>query len=128
AALSGGAISPAVRVAVQAAFGNTVTAATHSVTAAIRNNPGGGMLSGTTAASAANGVATFSDLSIDKPGTGYTLAVSADGLFDATSTAFNIVAPLTFTAVAAGGAGQRSHTCGGTTDGALSCGGLNGPG
>src|SRR2546430_11576959 len=36
--LSGAAISPAVQVAVQDAFGNTVTAATHSVTAAIRNN------------------------------------------------------------------------------------------
>src|SRR2546422_3037656 len=128
ATLSGGAISPAVQVAVQDAFGNTVTAATHSVTAAIRNNPGGGTLSGTTAAAAANGVATFSDLSIDKPGTGYTLAVSAGGLTDATSTAFNIVAPLTFTAVAAGGAGQGSHTCGVTTDGAIYCWGFNGRG
>jgi len=128
ATLSGGAISPAVQVAVQDAFGNTVTAATHSVTAAIRNNPGGGMLSGTTAASAANGVATFSDLSIDKPGTGYTLAVSADGLFDATSTAFDIIAPLSFTTVAAGGAGRGSHTCAVTTDGTIYCWGFNGNG
>src|SRR3989449_924138 len=128
ATLSGGAISPAVQVAVQDAFGNTVTAATHSVTAAIRNNPGGGTLSGTTAASAANGVATFSDLSIDKPGTGYTLAVSADGLFDATSTAFDIIAPLSFTTVAAGGAGRGSHTCAVTTDGTIYCWGFNGNG
>src|SRR5256886_8150737 len=128
ATLSGGAISPAVQVAVQDAFGNTVTAATHSVTAAIRNNPGGGMLSGTTAASAANGVATFWDLSIDKPGTGYTLAVSADGLFDATSTAFDIIAPLSFTTVAAGGAGRGSHTCAVTTDGTIYCWGFNGNG
>src|SRR5439155_81726 len=123
-----GAISLPVQVVIQDAFGNTVPTATHSVTVAIRNNPSGGTLSGTTTATAANGVATFSDLSIDKPGTGYTLAVSAGGLTDATSTAFNIVAPLTFTAVAAGGAGQGSHTCGVTTDGAIYCWGFNGRG
>jgi len=37
-----------------------------------------------------NGVATFSNLRIDKAGTGYTLAASAGGLTGATSTAFDI--------------------------------------
>ena len=42
--------------------------------------------------SAINGVATFSDLSIDKLGTGYTLRATATGLTQATSLAFNITA------------------------------------
>jgi len=37
-----------------------------------------------------NGVATFSDLSIDQPGNAYTLAASAVGLPSAQSTPFNI--------------------------------------
>src|SRR5205085_3434722 len=39
-----------------------------------------------------NGVATFSDLSIDKAGTGYTLSASSTGLTGATSNTFNISA------------------------------------
>ena len=37
------------------------------------------------------GVATFSGLSIDQAGTGYSLLVSGDGLGSATSAAFNVV-------------------------------------
>ena len=40
---------------------------------AIGTNPGGGTLSGTTTVAAVAGVATFSNLSINKAGTGYTL-------------------------------------------------------
>jgi hypothetical protein len=39
---------------------------------------------------AVNGVATFSDLSLDKTGTGYTLTASASGLAGDTSTPFAI--------------------------------------
>src|SRR5438309_1448584 len=127
-ATAGAAIAPAVQVAIQTATGATVTTATNALTVAIDSNLAGGTLSGTATVSAVNGVATFANLSIDRAGTGYTLAVSAGGLTDATSTAFNIVAPLTFTAVAAGGAGQGSHTCGVTTDGAIYCWGFNGRG
>jgi len=41
-------ISPAVRVTVQDAFGNTVPSSSASITVAIGANPGGGTLSGTT--------------------------------------------------------------------------------
>src|SRR5205085_2177597 len=58
----------------------------------ILNNAGGGTLSGTLTRTAANGVATFNDLSIDRTGIGYTLQVTAAGLASATSNAFNIVA------------------------------------
>jgi len=37
-----------------------------------------------------NGVATFSNLSINKAGTGYTLSATSSGLTGATSNAFNI--------------------------------------
>jgi len=124
-ARTGAVISPAVQVAIQDAFGNAVATATNHVTAALGNNPGGGTLSGTTTASPINGRATFSDLSVDKAGTGYTLAASATGLTDATSIAFNINPPLIFTTIAAGGSGSGSHTCGVTTAGAIYCWGSN---
>ncbi len=89
---AGASISPAVTVTVEDAGGNTVTSATTSVTLAIGANPGSGTLSGTTTVSAVNGVATFSNLSINKIGTGYTLAASATGLSAAASTAFNVTA------------------------------------
>jgi hypothetical protein len=84
------AITPAVRVDVQDAQGNTVTLASTSITVAIGSNPGGGTLSGTTTVAAVNGVATFSNLSIDRPEDGYTLTASSSGLTRATSVPFNV--------------------------------------
>jgi hypothetical protein len=49
----------------------------HNIDIVIGNNPSGGTLSGTTTVQAVNGVATFTDLSIDQAGLGYTLV--ADG-------------------------------------------------
>ena len=63
------------------------------VTLAIGNNPGGGTLSGTvTADTDWTGVATFSGLSINKAGTGYTLAASSPGVAGAVSTPFTVTA------------------------------------
>ena len=83
-------ISPAVTVAIQDAGGNPVTTATNSVTVAIGNNAGPGTLSGTLTQAAVNGVATFSDLSINNEGHGYTLSASSPPLTSAASAAFNI--------------------------------------
>src|SRR5207249_2067830 len=91
-AAAGATISPAVQVTARDAQGNTATAFAGTVTLGIGINPAGGTLSGTTSA-AVNGVATFSNLSIDKPGTGYTLTADASGLAQATSDAFNITPP-----------------------------------
>ncbi len=68
------AIFPAVQVEVRDASGALVTTATEAVTLSIGTNPGTGTLSGTKTVNAVGGVATFSDLSIDKAGTGYALA------------------------------------------------------
>src|SRR5207249_2514366 len=79
-----------MQVAVQDAQGNTVTTATTSITVAIGTNPASGTLAGTNTVAAVNGVATFSTLSLNTAGSGYTLTASATGLTGATSTAFNI--------------------------------------
>ena len=89
------AITPAIQVAVIDALANRVTTSTANITLAIANNPPGtGILSGTATAAAASGVATFTGLSIDKAGAGYTLAASSIGLTGATSAAFTITTGL----------------------------------
>src|SRR2546425_1279094 len=90
ATTAGTAMTPAVQVTIQDSLGSTVTTATNGITLAIGTNPGGGKLSGTTTTTATNGVAIFSNLIIDKTGTGYTLIASATGLTPGTSTAFNV--------------------------------------
>jgi hypothetical protein len=89
---SGASITPAVKVTVEDAQGNPVTTATNMVTMAIGTNPASGALTGTTTIAAVNGVATFSNLSINNLGVGYTLTASASGLTSATSAPFNITA------------------------------------
>lgn len=87
------AIRPAIQVTALDAEGNRVTSFNGPVTIAIGSNGGTllpGTLSGTRTVTAVNGVATFSDLSIDQPGNAYTLVVSASNLFGAESARFNI--------------------------------------
>jgi hypothetical protein len=87
---SGSTIPGPISVAVNDAFGNTVASSTASISIAIGTNPSGGTLSGTTTKNAVAGVASFSDLSINQAGIGYTLSASAAGLSATTSNAFNI--------------------------------------
>lgn len=93
---AGATISPAVTVLILDAE-NNATVSNADVTLAIGTNPGGGTLSGTTSVTAVNGTATFSDLSIDKIGSGYTLVASSRGLTSATSSLFNIISPASVT-------------------------------
>jgi hypothetical protein len=83
----------AVQVEIRSASGARITSATDAVTLAIGTNPGGGTLTGTRTVNAVNGVATFSGLSIDRSGTGYTLSASSGSLTSAASAAFNVAAP-----------------------------------
>lgn len=85
--------SPQPVVALQDASGNVDASYAGTVTLAIGTNPGGGTLAGTAVVAASAGVATFSGLSIDKAGAGYTLAASdpVDGLPASTSRAFAVV-------------------------------------
>ena len=89
---AGVAFTPSVQVAIQDAGGNTVSSATDAVTLSLDANPSGGTLSGTVTVSAINGIATFPGLSIDKVGSGYTMAAAAAGLTGDTSPPFDILA------------------------------------
>jgi hypothetical protein len=91
-AAAGQAITPAVTVAVVDQYGNVVTSDnSDTVTLRIGTNPSGGTLSGTLMVTVVNGVATFSDVSIDLAGDGYTLhATIGGGLPDIDSDAFSV--------------------------------------
>jgi outer membrane protein assembly factor BamB len=92
---TGAPVTPAVKVAVEDANGNIETSDNATqVSLAIGTNPAGGTLSGGSAVTVASGIATFSGLSIDTPGTGYTLTASSTPSYTAaTSAAFNVTGP-----------------------------------
>ena len=107
-AMAGVAISPAVTVAIQDAVGHTVRSATAVVSLAIRANPGGATLLGTTAVNAVNGVATFSDLAIEQVSAGYTLTATSGDLVGASSVPFAIAQPIASLHITAGTGGSPS--------------------
>jgi len=87
-AVAGVAISPAVTVAVQDAFGNPVTTDSSTVTLTLNS----GMFAGggnTVTAVAVNGLATFSGLVVDSPNT-YSLNATDGALTGASSGSFTI--------------------------------------
>jgi len=79
-------------VAIEDRFGNVVTSASNTVKVALANNPTGAKLGGTLSVKASSGLATFSGLTLNKVGTGYTLGVSSSGLTGATSNAITVTA------------------------------------
>jgi hypothetical protein len=81
---------PPVAVEVVDGAGNRVTTATPTVTMALDGGPGS--LSGTKIVQAANGLASFGDLSINTAGT-YRLVASAPGFGSITSGSFSIGTP-----------------------------------
>lgn len=94
-ATAGNIFATQPRVEIRDAAGVRVnTDNTTQVTAAITTGTGtgGALLSGTAAVTAVNGVVTFTNLSIDLVGTGYTLTFTASGLSDAVSAAFAVTA------------------------------------
>ena len=90
----GVAISPAVTVTIEDASAGTVDTSSTVAIAIGSGSPSGG-LHGSVSVTAVHGVATFSDLSIDTVGTGFTLTATdaADGPLTVTSNLFNITAP-----------------------------------
>lgn len=87
-AVAGAAIAPPVRVALKDVGGNTLDR-TDAVTLAVASGPAGATLSGTPSAAAVAGVATFSDLRLERAGD-YTLVATATGFAGATSAAFTV--------------------------------------
>jgi hypothetical protein len=87
----GAVISPPVTVKLLDAFGNLVTTdAADQVTLGLGANPAGALLGGTTSVTVSGGVATFKNLSVSKPGSGYTLVASSGGLSAVTSAPFDV--------------------------------------
>src|SRR5207244_2627817 len=86
----GAALNPAVTVKILDAYGNLETGDNTDQVSLLLNNAAGATLSGTNPVTVSGGIATFSNLSINQAGTGYTLSASSGSLSGATSTAFNI--------------------------------------
>src|SRR5690348_13064529 len=95
-------IAPAIQVAILDADGDTVTNAITSVTITLGRSPAGAALSGTATVNTIHGIATFTDLSLDKASDGYALAASSGSLLPDTTPLFSIgaasPATLAFTA------------------------------
>ena len=89
----GAVITPPVLVLVEDAAGNRMPTASTPITLVLGANPGGANLGGTLTVNAVNGVATFSDLTLNQVGTGYTLMATAPGLTGTTSQAFTVIPP-----------------------------------
>src|SRR2546430_9880634 len=87
-------LTPPIQVKAHDVGNNGTTAFTGNVVMAIpaSSNPGAGTLSGTKTVAAVAGIATFSDLSINNPGTGYRLRATSSGLTGISSAQFNITA------------------------------------
>jgi hypothetical protein len=79
---------PPVTVDIVDSTGTTVDSSA-PVTIALGNNPSGATLGGTTTENAVHGVATFSNLTLNQPDNGYTLAASSTGLKNAGSNSFD---------------------------------------
>jgi subtilase family serine protease len=79
-------------VAVEDRFGNIVTTMSNAkVTVALANNAGGGTLGGTLNANVNQGIATFSNLTVNKLGKNDVIMVSSSGLGSARTSSFNVV-------------------------------------
>ena len=99
---AGAVISPWVTVEVTDGAGNPVTSdKTDWVTVAVVNSSDGGGVCGTTLVQVVAGIATFSNLMIDKGGTGYTLVATSGNLQESPpSKAFNVSATAQWTVLA----------------------------
>lgn len=83
------------KVALMDVYGNVVTTSRESITVAITpgTGTGGAILSGTKTIisdGGLGGLAEFTDLSVDKPGSGYTLTATSGNLSSSISQAFPV--------------------------------------
>src|SRR5262249_13768346 len=80
----------ALNASIEDAYGNVVTTASGTVSVAFAGNPTGATLGGTLTVTASQGVASFTNLTISKTGSGYTLRVTSSGLPSVTSNPINV--------------------------------------
>ena len=79
-----------MKASIEDPYGNVVTTASGTVGVAFASNPTGATLGGTTSVTTSQGVASFTNLTINKTGSGYTLEVSSSGLSSAITSAINV--------------------------------------
>ena len=80
-----------IRVALQDDEGNTIPNATNAITISLASDPGSSTLSGTLTRNAVDGIATFDDISLNRPGVGYSFGFSSPSLVGTNSATFNVV-------------------------------------
>ena len=80
-------------VSATAAGGAINTAFSGNITLQLANNPGGSFLGGLTTVAAHNGVAVFTGLTLNNPGSSYIITASTPGLVGAPSAPFSISSP-----------------------------------
>ena len=89
-AIAGGPLGPVVEVELQDPEGRVSSTSTEAVTIALASGPDGAVLGGTATVHAVDGVARFTDLSLTRAGTGYTLRASSGTLPGAISGSFSV--------------------------------------
>lgn len=89
--LAAGTTLPAIRVEARDTSAHLVTCFSGQVTLSLAPNQSGAVVTGGTAVSAVGGVAIFSDVRIDRAGTGYTLSAAGAGLTAGTSATFSVI-------------------------------------
>ncbi|MFM8910656.1 MAG: hypothetical protein ACKOH8_08835, partial [Gemmatimonadota bacterium] len=105
---------PALAIVVLDAIADTVRAFTGPVRLRLAGGRAGAALTGTTTVNAVAGVARFTNLAVDRDGTGYTLITSIDSTFavpSVTSTAFDVT-PRPIGSIALLSGGGQSTTVG----------------
>ncbi len=87
-----------LQVAMEDDQGNVDPTFTGNITIALANNPASGTLGGTLTRQAFGGIALYTDLTIDQPGTGYTLTASS-GVLSSLTAPFGVeaLAPVVIT-------------------------------
>ncbi len=88
---AGQRVAPAITVTLLDRKGNVNPEEVRTVTLELDNNPGNATLAGTRSALTVAGVATFTDMKLDKAGIGYTLRATSGSLQPATSAAFDVI-------------------------------------
>lgn len=93
---AGATLNPAITVRILDAYNNLLIADnTDTITLSLGNNPGGSTLSGTVTQKVAGGIATFSGLSLNQIGVGYTLVAKSGTLPALTSSPFDVTSRTT---------------------------------
>jgi hypothetical protein len=103
-------------VTVEDSFGNVETDFSGPVTLATAANPGGATLGGTLTETATQGVATFSNLTLNQAADGYTLQITSGSLPAVTTAAINVGAAAGTTPPPSGGGGGTGSQSGGNTN------------